>query len=51
MDSEVVIACHCKEKHGQLFFYNPDGSSRPLEGETYVDPECPGIAIAGARLR
>ena len=42
MDSELVIACHCKEKHGQLFFYNPDGSSRPLDGETYVDPRaCP----------
>jgi hypothetical protein len=41
MDSELVIACHC-EVHEKLYLYNPDGSSRPLDGETYVDPdECP----------
>ena len=41
MDSELVIACHC-EVYEKLYFYNPDGSSRPLDGETYVDPdECP----------
>lgn len=41
MDSELVIACHC-EVHEKLYFYSPDGSSRPLDGETYVDPKaCP----------